>query len=199
MITASTTRIFAALSLVLGMAATGHSQGFNVDAEISSTAAGNGTFNYTVTVNNEVSSTEPIGTFWFAWVPTGVGYDLMNSMPTSITAPSGWFAFANNNTGYSPYPDGWSIEAYNYTGPSAVPGSTLTFTFNSADSPTTLAGTSAFLPIPTSTAYIYSGVVSGNTDQLVVQATPEPSTLGLLLLGSVGVLVVGGWRKLRQV
>ncbi len=201
-ITTSAAKIFAGLSLVLGMAATSHAQGINADAQLSSQAVGDGTFNYTITLHNEASSSQSINTFWFAWIPNPsnpYGYDLLSSMPTGVTGPSGWFSFATSGSFYDSYPDGWSIEAYNYSGPAAVPGSTLTFTFNSVDSPADIAGTSHFLPISTSTSYLYSGILAGNTDQFVVQGAPEPSTLGLLLLGSVGVLVVGGWRKLRQV
>jgi hypothetical protein len=55
-------------------------------AVISSTPTG-ANFNYNITLTNSASSTSPIGTFWFAWVP---GKDFLGTSPISETAPTGW-------------------------------------------------------------------------------------------------------------
>src|SRR5689334_20687895 len=44
-------------------------------------------FDYTITVTNSSSSTSPIGTFWYAWIP---GYDYLATTPISVTPPTGW-------------------------------------------------------------------------------------------------------------
>ena len=42
--------------------------GITASALISGKADGSD-FDYTITLSNSASSTDPIGTFWFAWVP----------------------------------------------------------------------------------------------------------------------------------
>src|SRR5471030_1623595 len=94
-------------------------QGYVVDAQITSQAAGNGTYNYTIKLNNDGSSTASIGTFWFAWVPDYYGYDLLTSVPTITQTPYGWYSYPNNNSYY--YPDGYSLEFYNSYGMALAP------------------------------------------------------------------------------
>ena len=44
-------------------------------------------FNYAITLTNSSSSTDNLGTFWFAWEP---GEDLLATSPISEATPSGW-------------------------------------------------------------------------------------------------------------
>src|SRR5215472_4073585 len=72
-------------SAALGVVGTLQGQNINATALISSQPAGGGLFNYTLTLNNLASSTSPIETFWFAWLPNGDNF--LPSSPTSAQAP----------------------------------------------------------------------------------------------------------------
>src|SRR5581483_600255 len=70
-------------------------------------APSGGSYNYTLTLANNSSSTDPINTLWMSWIP---GYDFLPSQPTGITTPIGWNAYVEGG-GYGYYgPDGYSIE-----------------------------------------------------------------------------------------
>jgi hypothetical protein len=167
-----------------------HAQGYLVNAQITSQAAGGGTYNYTIQLNNDSSSTASIGEFWFAWVPDYYTYDLLTSAPTVTQMPADW----NDYVIYNPYggyygPDGYSIQFYG--GTPLAPGDSYTFGFNSADSPATLAQNSTYYGVPTLTSYVYdaSGYDYSGTEILVApSAVPEPSINCLLGICAVGLL-----------
>jgi hypothetical protein len=163
-----------------------HAQGYVVNASITSQAVGDGTYDYTIVLNDDSSSTEPVGTFWFAWVPDDYGYDLLGSSPTVTQLPSGWYPYVSNDSYY--YPDGYSIEFYNYYGSALSPGSSYTFKFNSPDSPATLAQNSQYDDIPTLTSYVYSSYAFSDDGAQFVVAVPEPSVTGLIGLCTAGLL-----------
>lgn len=194
---ASTTR-FLYLIFSLGTACAVHAQGISADAQIGSQPSGSGSYNYTITLNNESSSLSPIATFWYSWVP---GADFLPTSPTSVQAPTGWTYSIQGgpyyNYGYY-YPDGYSIEFTTTTSPLA-PGSSLNFGFVSKDSPLALAGDSPWFPGNlVGTSYVFSGVgESGNNSGFLVQSVPEPCLPGLLLVGSVGLLA-SGWRRRNE-
>jgi hypothetical protein len=112
--------------------------------------------NYTVILTN--TGLGPIGTFWMAWTPPSSpsrGY--LPTLPTNLTPPTGWTATITNGP---PPTDGYSIQ-FVASNPSfnMLPQSSLAFSFNSTDLPTTLAGISTIHPpTPVSTSAIYSGV-----------------------------------------
>jgi len=162
-------------------------QGYAVDAKISNQDAGNGTYNYTITLNNENSSGQSIGMFWFAWVPDYYGYDLLASNPTVTQMPYGWYAYSVNNSYY--YPDGYSIEFYNYYGSDLTPGNSFTFGFNSADSPDTLNQNSSYYSIPTMTSFVYNDYTMSDAgfEFVVTPAVappPPPALKGLVSAGN---------------
>ena len=187
----------ATLLITLGTAYVTHAQGYVVDAQISGQPAGDGSYNYTINLNNNISSLNPIGTFWFGWVPDYLGYDLLPSFPSNVQTPDGWGYNINYGSGYGYYPDGYSIEFYANDAPLA-PGSSLTFAFNSTDSPSDINGTSPFLGIPASTSYVYSGYAfSDGGAEISLTPVPEPSSISLLMAGAA-ILIWTGRRSLGR-
>jgi len=156
-------------------------QSLLASADMTSQALNNGTFDYTIHLHNDSSSSESINTFWFAWVPDYYGYDLMSSSPTVTQSPAGWNPYVINNSYY--YPDGFSIEFANNGGLSLGPGQTFTFAFNSADSPATLGQTSPFFAVPTLTSFAYNsgpGYDPGAEFVVSITPAPEPSTIAMI-------------------
>jgi hypothetical protein len=148
-----------------------HAQ-INASATLSSQPAGLN-FDYTLTLNNNSPPGTPLDTFWFAWVP---GADFLPSSPISVQPPSGW----SETVTHGGATDGYGIEFVTSTA-RLNPGNSLLFQFQSADTPAELAGNSPFYPsTPVGTSYVFDGTAS---QQFVVQPVPEPSVLGLLLIG----------------
>ena|GEM_PF-1486966 len=145
-----------------------------------------GLYDYTITLDN--TGTVPIGTFWYAWIPSGF---FLPSTPATETAPTGWSATVIGS---------YSIE---YTASSSAydvgAGSSLNFDFSSTDTPAALAGNSPHdLSYPVGTSYLYEGAAFSDAGyQFVVQSVPEPSALSLLAFGFLG-LAFAGHRKLRK-
>ena len=171
---------------MLGAISNGQSQTV-ATAQISNTPLGGGVFDYTITLNN--TGTTPIETFWFAWVP---GQDYLATVPTNIVSPTNWSAIITGPGGGS---DGSAIQWKTSLNPLAT-SSSLTFSFESTDTPAAIAGNSVFFPTtPVGTSFVYSGApFVGTSDQFVVQSVPEPSTVALLLIGVLG-LFWAGWRR----
>jgi hypothetical protein len=178
------------LSLLLAFATSETSRAESgANAQISAVAAGPD-FNYTITLDNPISSSGPIGTFWYGWIP---GQDYLPTSPISVTPPTGW-TDAITHGGPS---DGYAIQfiASNSSFDVGV-GSTLNFSFLSADSPAALNGNSPFYPAtPVGTSFVYSSTpFSDAGDEFVVQPAPEPSTWAMLAAGTVALL---GFRRRR--
>ncbi len=76
--------------------------GITASATITATADGSN-WDYAITLTNSGTSTAPIGTFWFAWVP---GEDFMPDSPTNVQAPTGWDV---NAITHGTAPDGYAI------------------------------------------------------------------------------------------
>jgi hypothetical protein len=145
----------------------------NASAVISSTAAGANS-DYTITLTNASSSNAGIGTFWYAWVPGG---DFLATSPISVSPPAGW----SDTITHMGTNDGYAIEFIaNSAAADVQPGSSLSFSFTSADPPSSVNGNSAFYPDqPTSTAIVYpQGPFSDAGHRLLVtpaqSATPTP-------------------------
>jgi uncharacterized protein YjdB len=118
-------------------------------AVISSTPAGSN-FNYNIVLSNSSSSNSGIGTFWYAWIP---GEDFLATSPISVTPPTGWGdSITNMGSG-----DGYAIlYTANSSASYVAPGSTLSFQFQSADTPAQVNGNSIYYPnTPVGTSYVY--------------------------------------------
>ncbi len=187
--------LFCAL-LAIGLATSpARAAGISASAVITAKADGSD-WDYAITLTNSSASTDPIGTFWFAWVP---GKDFMPDMPTNAQAPAGWDV---NAITHGAAPDGYAIrwEASPVTN-ALAPGSSLSgFSFTSPDSPTTLMGISAPYQIPILTAVVYQGgPFQGATETFLVQfqSVPEPSTLVLGGIGLAATCAYAGFKRRR--
>jgi hypothetical protein len=164
-----------------------------IDASGNMTAVADGAkWDYTITLTNTSGAgNDSIETFWYAWVP---GHDFLPGLaPTNIIAPSGWTDIV---TGSGSASDGFAIQFKTSTA-ALAPGSSLTFGFTSAESPTVLAGNSPFSDNPPiGTSFVYSGQpFAGDHAQFVVSSVPEPSSL---LLGLFGAASTFGYLKLKN-
>ena len=175
------------LLIALGTASAAFAQGETGTATLNGVQNGS-LFDYTLTLNN--TGTTPIGTFWYAWVPGGF---FLPSTPASATAPTGWTA------------DIFQSYSIQYTANSSADylagGSSLNFSFTSTDTPVALAGNvpiGTYAGTPIGTSYIYSAApFSDSGYEFVVQSVPEPSVLGLLTAGFLGLVSTRRW-KLRR-
>lgn len=145
-------------------------------------------FTYAMTLSNASAATEPIGTFWFAWVP---GEDFLPTAPLSETAPTGWTVNAITHGGSS---DGYAIRWEATSAASDIPigGSLSGFSFTTADSPAAVEGNSPFYPTtPVLTSFAYdAGPFSDAGTQFQVQssAVPEPAALTIMALPTLWLL-----------
>ncbi len=149
-------------------------------AEITAQQISPTTYQYDITLND--TGTTNIATFWYAWVP---GSGFLDSRPTNVTAPTGWTDSITDT-----YAIRWLTST---TGTSVLaPGNSLSgFQFDSVDTPSQIFGLSAAFPTtPVGTSFVYeNGPQTTPGLEIVVQNTPEPSTLILLLLGAGGLLL----------
>ena len=144
-------------------------------AVISSTPAGSN-FAYTIHLSNSASSTDSIGTFWYAWIPQPFE-DFLATKPVSVTPPAGW-TDTITNIGSN---DGYAIE-FNASGTANVqPGSSLDFGFTSADTPASVNGDSKFFPgTPVGTSFVYSqDSEGGDSDEFVVAPAPTLQSIAV--------------------
>jgi hypothetical protein len=147
-------------------------------ALLSTTGTGSSTiFNYQITLSDTGST--PLGTFWFGWTP---GRDFMNSTPTAVSDPTGWTdTITNEGSG-----DGFAIQWVAGSNAVSVGHSLTGFDFSSAQSPTELAGKSAFFSsIPVETSTVYSGAPFSDAGDQFVAAAPTVSTTADSFLASL--------------
>jgi len=158
------------------------------------------TYQYALTLQNTSTAGEPIGTFWFAWIPQsvfGYPYDFLPHLPTGVSSPTGWTG-APLVDGIAPPSGGGTIEWYD-TGTPLPAGQSLTgFSFMSSDPPSAIAGTSFFDGYPVATSWVYMGALQsgGNpSDQgaqlTATQSVPEPA----FCLPMAGVLLLAFRRR----
>jgi hypothetical protein len=137
-------------------------------------------YDYIITLNN-TSGSVSIGSFWYSWTPTIPPFFYLPGVPSSAGAPAGWNAVVDGN----------SIQ-YSATLPAnaLAPGQSIQFSYVAAFPPASLTGL-------TGDSWVYSGAIFGDPGAMVTiqtVAAPEPSSLGLLAAGFLG-LVFAGRRK----
>ncbi|MGA9779653.1 MAG: PEP-CTERM sorting domain-containing protein [Limisphaerales bacterium] len=165
-------------------AVSGHAQ--SASATIFDVAVAGG-YDYTITLNNTGSIS--LEDFWYGWTQDG---NNLPSDPSSLGSSLGWSGslFGGN-----------SVEWQGSSGTALAPGNSATFTFFSASTPTAMTTP----PAGESVAYVNGIDFSQNTpgDSTAVfsptlVATPEPSSIALLAIGSLGLLAVGRRRLCAQ-
>jgi hypothetical protein len=169
----------------------------NASATISSVADGSD-FKYTVTLQNSNSSNSGIGTFWYAWVP---GEDFLATSPISVSPPAGW---TDNITHSTSSPDGYAIQFLaSSSGNDVQPGSSMTFSFVSADAPSAVNGNSADHPgTPVDTSFVYPGAPFSDAGHQFVATptssspTPTPTPITAPLVWVTGVHLVRNRAKM---
>jgi hypothetical protein len=183
-----------ALAAAAGLAAStivSHAQGIQASATLVGVPGAGNTYDYTLTLSDAPTATTSIEGFWYAWIP---GFFFLPTAPTSPSGDgSGWTASDFNAGGHS------SIQFQGNAGNAIAPGYSASFTFVSTDSPATLAGMSQGYPIGDSVAYPGTINFSGSSPNetfVVMSIVPEPSTVGLLIAGSIGWLAAAR-RKVR--
>jgi hypothetical protein len=180
-ITTAAGRILLGLMLVAGTANSVHAQGLIVSGTVS--GSGSGPYTYNLSFSDAASSTSPVGSVWYAWIP---GAFYLPGVPTSAAAPAGWTAAVDAN----------SVQFVASSPTNAITaGSSLSgFSYQAAFSPAQLA---AAANSGLSVAYA-GGIESGASFTFTVQpaVVPEPSTLVLLVCGATGLCLVGR-RRLR--
>jgi hypothetical protein len=172
----------AAVLAVLVTASSARAQGtIAAVGTFTDTPNGSGGYNYVINLQNN-SASSVIGTFWLGWIPGGF---FLPSDPSSVTPPAGWTDTTPTSSGR------YSIEFTDNSGTAAIPaGGSLNFGFASVDTPATVAGPSAVAGEPVGESTLYSGnsAFSGSSLQFAVTPAPEPSTIALLVAGSLGLL-----------
>ena len=175
------------LAVVAGLAASAvssHAQ--SATATISGVAVSGG-FDYTILLHN--SGSDSLNSFWYGWTISG------NNLPSN---PS----LAGNSLGWANILDANSIQWENSVGMSLAPGQTGTFTFFSTSTPaaitTSPSGGSVVYESGTGPSTFGEGVPGSSSPAFspTLVAAPEPSSLALMAIGSLGLLA-SGWRKLR--
>ncbi len=143
----------------------------------------------TITLINAITSTDPIGTFWFSWVP---GKDFMVNNPVTLSMPSGWTGIVTHIPNIPT--NGYAIQwVANTPGDALAIGNSLTFGFKSAETPALLAGNSPLYPTtPEGLSVVYNGrPFSADSLTFVVTSAPvpEPATLTNMFSGALLLLV----------
>lgn len=171
--------ICSTLAIAAGLVASTASSHAQASATMSDTAVSGG-FDYTITLDNTTGAA--IQSFWYGWTTAG------NNLPGTVTvlgSPTGWsgVAFGGN-----------SVQWTTTTTPLAN-GATDTYSFFSATTP------AAITTLPSGQSVTYTGGINFATDgqgifSPVLTASPEPSSIALLAVGSLGLLGAG-WRKFR--
>ena len=91
--TAPAGRMLLSLMLMAGTATSVHAQGQIASGTIS--GSGSGPYAYSLSFTDGASSTSPIGSVWYAWVP---GFFYLPGVPTSASAPAGWTATVSGDS-----------------------------------------------------------------------------------------------------
>ncbi len=171
------------LALAAGLAAsTISSRAQSASATISGVLVG-GNYDYTITLLN--TGTYNLNGFWYGWI------QFLNDLPSVPTS-------AGNSLGWANTVAGNSIQWANSTGTALAPGHSGTFTFISTSTPAQMTAGIAGESVAYVNGITGSQGLAGDSTGIfapTLVAAPEPSSLGLLLAGAVGLWVVS--RRLR--
>ncbi len=175
-------KLFLTFLAMLGTATAAFAQTESASGTVSGVPNG-GVYNYIITLNN-TSGSVPIGSFWYSWTPNIAPFFYLPGVPSSAGAPTGWNASVAAN----------SIQFSASSSANALaPGQSMQFTYTASFAPASLTGQAGF-------SYVYSGGIEADPGAFVniqTVAAPEPSSLGLLTAGFLG-LAFAGRRKLRK-
>jgi hypothetical protein len=113
------------------------------------------TYQYSLTLKNtghgKATTSNQLGTFWYAWIP---GQDYLDTAPVTVTSPTGW---ADKIT-HDGSTDGFAIQWVATTNAVQVGKSLSGFSFTSTDTPAQVFGKSNFFPTAlVNTAFVYAG------------------------------------------
>jgi hypothetical protein len=169
-------RILLGLMLAIGTALSVHGQGQIASGTISGSGSGP-SYTYSLSFSDAPSSTSPIGSVWYAWVP---GSFYLPGTPASASAPAGWTATVDAN----------SVRfVVNSAANDIAAGSTLSgFDYQASFSPAELAAAAN-----SGLSVAYSGGLfsdAGNLFTVQPVTVPEPSTLTLLVCGATGLYLI---------
>jgi hypothetical protein len=152
------TKLMLGVLLALGTASVAWAQGEAASGTVSGLFNGS-SYDYTLTLNN-TSSSVSIGSFWYSWTPTIPPFFYLPATPASASAPSGWSAAISGN----------SIQ-FSSSGTPLAPLQSIQFQYNASYS------------------YVYTGGIEGDAGAFVnITTVPEPASLSLLAIGSIGSL-----------
>ncbi len=162
------TKLILSVLTALGTASVAWAQGESASGTVSGVQNG-GLYDYTITLQN-TSASVSIGSFWYSWTPTVPPFFYLPGTPTTAGAPAGWSAGVDGN----------SIQ-YTSSGTPLAPGQTIQFTYSASFTPAQLTGNAGL-------SYLYTGAIFSDAGALVnIQTVPEPASLGLLAIGSLGL------------
>jgi hypothetical protein len=155
-------------------------------AQITGKSLGHGEYTYALTLQNFTNSSSQIGLFWFAWEAGQA--DFLASQPTDIQTPPGWEATVEGGGD----DDGFSVQFVSYTN-ALQPGSSITFNFDSTDSPKIMAEPAEFYPeYTTLTSQVFSGHEASGLQEVIIAKLLE-TDLGSITVRPIGSELILSW------
>jgi hypothetical protein len=169
---------FLTLIIAAGATTLALAQGEIASGTISGSGAG--PYTYNLSFSDAAGATAPIGSVWYSWVP---GLFFLPSDPTSASAPAGWTAsIVNNSIQYVA-----SSSAFDILAGQSLSG----FSYQATFSPAQLAAAPNSGESVAYQAGLFSDGNGANGDTFVVSATPEPSSVALIVGGVAGLCLLG--------
>jgi hypothetical protein len=165
---------FLTLIIAAGAATMALGQGEIASGTISGSGAG--PYTYDLSFSDGSGASSPIGSVWYSWIP---GQFFLPADPTSASAPAGWTAsIVNNSIQFVA-----SSSAFDILAGQSLSG----FSYQATFSPAQLAAA----PNSGESVAYSAGLFSDGGDTFTVSATPEPSSLVLLVSGVAGLCLLG--------
>lgn len=165
-------------AILAASAISSQAQNVIVNATLTDVPGTGGVFDYTLTLHN--TGSEAVESLWVGWIP-GV-FDI--NSPTSL----------GNNLGWTSNPDSASIQYGGTSGTAIASGGTGVFTFDSTSTPAQFmshaAGDSTAYGVNAANGQLSFTLSGADTETFnpTVVVTPEPSTFGLVVISSLGLL-----------